>query len=121
MQPEQRIVHLGPANCALCDYPHGVWHVAEQRVEHHGWICYLATGVAVSRGAARSPRNLAEAHRRRQRLARRVRIAGRMVAAHLPYEMHGTRTARKDHGCECAPCRASDVTYQMARKRGKAA
>ena len=130
MQPDHGIPLHG-APCAVCDYQDGV--LLPGRVEHEGWTCLLPAGPVVATGQTtggpvapvrplrRSPRSVAEAQRRQRRLARRVCIAGRLVAAHIPWEQHGTRTVRSEHGCECQPCLRVDADYQNGRKKGRAA
>lgn len=46
---------------------------------------------------------------RAARLARRVRVDGRLVAP-LPDEKHGTTSAYSNWGCRCLPCTEANTT-----------
>jgi hypothetical protein len=63
------------------------------------------------------------AQRRREHLARRVRVGGVLVAAHLPAHQHGTPSASDYYGCRCTVCAAADLHrhrqqwYQRKKQR----
>ena len=54
-----------------------------------------------------------------RRHALRVEVDGRMVAAHLPHEMHGKPGTYGNHGCRCEECTAGWAadSAQRARRR----
>lgn len=51
---------------------------------------------------------------RRRNRARRIDIDGRLVAAHLPPERHGTISASADHSCRCDTCRDAHTRRLVA-------
>lgn len=57
---------------------------------------------------------------RRLRLALRVLVNGRMVAAHLPPESHGRESTYGNHGCQCPPCTAAWADATRARRYRRA-
>lgn len=57
---------------------------------------------------------------RRLRLALRVLVNGRMVAAHLPPEVHGSASTYGNHGCQCADCTAAWAEAARDRARRNA-
>lgn len=52
---------------------------------------------------------------RPERLALRVEMDGRLIAAHLPAEMHGDAHTYVNHGCQCDRCRADHALAQKDR------
>ena len=63
-----------------------------------------------------TPASARVAEYRRRRLALRVEVEGRMVAAHLPPEMHGREGTYGNHGCQCPPCTAAWAAATRARR-----
>lgn len=55
------------------------------------------------------------------RMARRVLVDGRLVAAHLPDEKHGLQTTYGNWGCRCLPCTEANTTDWRDRHRASVA
>lgn len=60
------------------------------------------------------------ASRKVARFALRVEVDGRLVAAHLPPEMHGREGTYGNHGCRCTPCTGAWAEADRAHRRRRA-
>lgn len=61
-----------------------------------------------------------QAELRRSRFARRVWVAGQLIAP-LPTERHGSCSTYSNWGCRCRDCRAAFSAYQDGCRAARAA